>query len=259
MNCNAPNRLPSFNMTEKVYVDKLKYDIIDHCNLNCLHCSHFSPYKPKKEVPLDRILSDLQKMKARFKMDEFRIFGGEPLLHTNIIGVMKACRDILGNEVKIVLLTNGLRLPQMKDSFFVAAKHYNILIELTEYPINLDFEKIETNLKLRGIEYVIRKTDTFYNFMDPEGKQDAVESFKQCIAYCTNTYFENDQIYLCSYAKSVPFVNEHFGYKIEHNSVSVDAPTEVIKKYLNEPCTTCRFCRAGKQPEPWTTVKRETL
>jgi len=240
---------------EKVYIDRIKYDIIDHCNLSCRHCSHFSPFRAKREVDLEHIKTDLTQINDRIIMDEFHIFGGEPLLHSNIIGVLRAAREILGDKVRIHLLTNGVKLPSMKDSFFIAVKHLNIIIEFTQYPIGLNFKKIEKNIELRGLAHIIRITNTFYNFIDPKGEQDGAESFRVCKAYCSNTYFENNRLYTCSYAKSVLFVNKQFNHNIEHDFISIDESSENITRYLNQACPTCRFCKVNKQPEPWTQIK----
>lgn len=228
----------------------MKYDIVEHCNLKCSNCSHFAQFKKKSEKSIEEIRTDLELMVSRVDIEKLYIFGGEPLLHSNLVGVFSTFRKVLGDKVEIRILTNGMKVFSMPESFFLAAKHYNIVIELTEYPINLPFDKIEEKIKSYGIPLILRVTNEFCNFFDPTGKQDPVESFRQC-SECHHTYYENGRLFICSYVKNVPFVNQHFGYKIPHESVSVNEPVEVIEKYLHNPCSTCRFCKAANQPEPW--------
>lgn len=234
--------------------DVIKYDIIDHCNLNCRNCGHFSQFRPESERSVDFIEKDIKLMVENMDIERFHIFGGEPLLHSNIAGVLLTLRRVLGDKVEIRLLTNGLKIPSMPTSFWIACKSTNTIIELTEYILKVDYPKIEETVKSHDISLIVRVTTEFYSFMDPSGTQDAEESFRQC-SVCDHTYYEDGNIFLCAYVKSVPFANEHFGYKIEHNSVPVTAATEIIKDYLSHPCSTCRFCKASRQPETWRIEK----
>lgn len=237
-------------MSPKLAHDVIKYDIVEHCNLNCKNCSHFSQFKTTKERSVEYIEADVKRLCEKIEMKEFHIFGGEPLLHSNIVGVMSVLRKVLGDTVEIRLLTNGLKILTMKDSFFLMAKAQNIVIELTEYILKVDYPKIEEKIRSHGIPLVVRVTSEFFNFVDPSGKQDAEESFRQC-SVCPHTYYEDGNIFLCAYVKSVPFVNNHFGHKIEYDYVSIQESTESIQRYLSHPCSTCRFCKASRQPEPW--------
>lgn len=241
-------------MAERIKYDEIKYDIIEHCNLNCRNCSHFSQFKEYGERSVEHIEKDIQLLVEHMDINEFHIFGGEPLLHSNIVGVIFTLRKVLGPKVEIRLLTNGLKILSMPESFFAAVKMANIVIELTEYVLKVDYAKIEETIRSRDIPLIVRVTDEFYNFMDPTGKQDAAESFRQC-SVCKHTYYEDGNIFLCAYVKSVPFANKHFGYNIEYNYVPITASAEVIKDYLSHPCSTCRFCKASREPEKWRIQK----
>ena len=242
-------------MAEKFKHDVIKYDIIDHCNLNCRNCGHFSQFRIESgEKSVDHIAADIKLLVEHMEVKGFHIFGGEPLMHSNINGVISILRSLLGDKIEIRLLTNGLKLLSMPESFFIICKIKNIVIELTEYILKVDYPKIEEAVRSRDIPLIVRVTHEFYNFMDPTGKQDAEESFRQC-SVCNHTYYENGNIFLCAYVKSVPFANKHFGHKIEYNSVPINASVEVMKDYLSHPCLTCRFCKASRQPETWRIEK----
>ena len=237
-------------MVDKLRHDIIKYDIIENCNLNCRNCSHFSQFKTPTERSVEHIKDDISRLCDKVKMEQFHIFGGEPLLHSNIIGVLIVLRKVLGDKVEIRLLTNGLKIPTMSEAFFVAVKSLNVVIELTEYILKIDYAKIEEKIRSKEIPLIVRVTTEFWNFVDPSGNQNAEESFKLC-SVCPHTYYEDGNVFLCAYVKSVPFVNKHFGYNIEHNYVSITSSVETIKDYLNRPCSTCRFCKASRKPETW--------
>lgn len=240
--------------SDRIKYDEIKYDIIEHCNLNCRNCSHFSQFKDNKERSVQYIEEDVKLLVERMDIDEFHIFGGEPLLHSDITGVVLTLRKVLGPEVEIRLLTNGLKILSMPDSFWLAVKITNTVIELTEYVLKVDYAMIEEAIRSREIPLIVRVTTEFYNFMDPTGKQDAEESFRQC-SVCKHTYYEDGNIFLCAYVKSVPFANKHFGYNIEYDYVPITASNEKILNYLKHPCSTCRFCKASRQPEAWKIEK----
>jgi uncharacterized radical SAM superfamily Fe-S cluster-containing enzyme len=71
------------------------------CNLSCPIC--FSSKKNYKEISVDWIKSLL----CRFRNVKFNLFGGEPLLHPNLIEIIKNIRRS-GNFVSIY--TNGIKI-----------------------------------------------------------------------------------------------------------------------------------------------------
>ena len=56
--------------------------IAEHCNLNCAHCSHFSPLADKILMPVEDFRRDVERMGELFnhECERFQIYGGEPLL-----------------------------------------------------------------------------------------------------------------------------------------------------------------------------------
>lgn len=230
---------------------KIEYDIVEHCNLNCRNCGHFSQFKDKQEKSLKEIGDEISLLCSKLDIDHFRICGGEPLLHSNIVSVLTILRKLLGNSCKIVLLTNGIKLNSMSALFFLTIKALDIKLEISEYPIGINFDKIEKNLQLLEIPFTISDKIQFYNFIDSEGKQDGAESLRLCRKEFYCPFYDGGYIYLCAYVKNVPFANQKFGYKIEHDRISILESQETIDKYLNSPCPTCRFCKSTRQPEPW--------
>ena len=54
--------------------------IVDHCNLKCKGCSHFSGLADPYFKSLDEFETEVRRL-ADFGVAMFRILGGEPLLH----------------------------------------------------------------------------------------------------------------------------------------------------------------------------------
>ena len=140
---------------------KIEYDIIDHCNLNCKNCGHFSQFKPKHERSLETINIEINLLTSKLNVTDFRILGGEPLLHTNICNVLISIRNILGSEAKITLVTNGIRLTSMSNYFFLLINALNIFIEISKYPINVDYIKVEELLTKKIIQLSSKKMEKY--------------------------------------------------------------------------------------------------
>ena len=87
----------------------LEIHIVDHCNLKCEGCSHFSPIADPWFISLEDYEKQIRTA-ARFfrkKIEEFHILGGEPLLHPDIEKIMSITRKYFcDNEISVV--TNGL-------------------------------------------------------------------------------------------------------------------------------------------------------
>lgn len=114
---------------------KLEVHITEHCNLNCRMCSHFSPLAPETYLSLDEYTRDLTRLKELYQNDlfHFRILGGEPLLHPQILQFLRAAREIF-EDTRIELLTNGLLLSGrggVIDGFWDCMRQNKIYLMLT--------------------------------------------------------------------------------------------------------------------------------
>jgi len=231
----------------------LEYEIVENCNLNCKNCSHFSQFKQKNIKPIEKIEEDLKRVCDKYHLITLNVSGGEPLLHPNIVNVLSSIRKIVGDDTKIKVTTNGIKVLSMHSSFFLALKYLKINIKTSRYSINVDYDKIKMKFEEYGIPYNMGDEIThFRNLVDASGSYDASESFQRCknINLACPMY-DGQNIYICTYASNVKFLNEKFRYNIETNGVSIDEPPEVIINYLNSPCSTCKFCHVDRKPEKW--------
>ena len=57
--------------------------IVDHCNLNCRGCSHFSPLAKPYFKSLDEYKREFERLAeiTNHYIQQIRIMGGEPFLH----------------------------------------------------------------------------------------------------------------------------------------------------------------------------------
>jgi GTP 3',8-cyclase len=92
-------------------------DVVQHCNLACLGCSHLSPILSRGYVDPDRLYADLCGLACHFHVEHARLLGGEPLLHPRLLEVIDATRRS-GIADKVRVLTNGTLLRGMPNTFW---------------------------------------------------------------------------------------------------------------------------------------------
>lgn len=76
------------------------------CNLYCEGC--YSKNDPKSHKTIEQVRADLDVFKATRKMDTVSIAGGEPLLHPDIVEIVRIITEEYGQ--KAVINTNGLAM-----------------------------------------------------------------------------------------------------------------------------------------------------
>lgn len=232
-------------------IPKLEYDLVDHCNLGCNFCIHNAQLKPKAELNLKVVEDELKSLFSKFHVEKICLKGGEPLIHSNIIDAILTIKKHIHPDTQLSIATNGIRLATLTPLFFTIIKHLEIHLTISEYGIDVDYDKIYAKLDGLGISYCKEKKVIFYDFLDKDGKQNPHQSFKECRERQFYPLYRDKRFYLCCFVYDVPFMNNHLGIKVESNSVSIDENEETIMKYLYNPCSTCRFCAAYQKPHDW--------
>jgi len=144
-----------YNKRAQNYFDRLEFHLANHCNLNCAYCNHYSPLWPASFSNPEQVRKDLARLAAltggRIARDII-VLGGEPLLNPDAHHYFSMIRNYSATA-NIVLVTNGILLPDMGDDFWNACQKEKVEIHISCYPIKLQTEKItdlcaEYNIKL---------------------------------------------------------------------------------------------------------------
>lgn len=80
----------------------------NNCQCKCRYCIN-SETDHRLSLPIDKAISNIKKSVNKYGIKEAIILGGEPLLHPNIIGLVKRLRHESGLKM-IRLTTNGIKL-----------------------------------------------------------------------------------------------------------------------------------------------------
>jgi DNA-directed RNA polymerase subunit N (RpoN/RPB10) len=163
-------------------------------------------------------------------------------------------------------------LAKQPDSFWESCKKNNIDIEITKYPISLDFEKIKLVAKSHEITLIYRdSTDKIvksFNLlpMDIDGTQNIKDSFRLCFESnkdaCVSLH--NGRLYTCGKPNAAASFNAYFKTDLEESeSDSIDIykadGIDEILDFLRKPIPFCRYCnrRDVVTHIPWHTSKKD--
>lgn len=250
-------------------ISSLDIELTGKCNLNCKSCSHFSPIAEEEKLSIEEFERDIKQLAKIMpgKIRKINLLGGEPLLHEQIESFMKTARQYFP-KTEIYIVTNGILLLQQKPSFWTSAQENNIGIEVTKYPIRLDFKKMQETARKYGVKFrfygrsgYIQKTQYLLP-LDLEGKQKKEESFKECFMARNCITLYRGRLFPCSYAAYIDRFNSYFHKEIP---ITIDdyadiyqEPGEEIMKKISHPVPMCGYCnvKARTYGNAWEVSKK---
>lgn len=244
-------------------LDYLEIHLADHCNLNCKGCGHFSPLSEEKFTDFITFRKDFIRLKELFdNIFKIRLMGGEPLLHPDVLIFLEFTRFIFP-DARISLVTNGLLLPMQSEIFWEKCFRNNIVIEITKYPIKLDFESIEKKggSSLVKIEIGEMKTH-FYKGINIEGNSDPSTAFHSCQLKFKCPFLKGGKIFICAFPALVHVFNKYFAQSIplkKEDSIDIydNINASDILDFLNRPSPICCWCLSDWPIFKWKPSERK--
>ena len=250
-------------------IKSVDIELVGRCNLNCKGCNHFSPIAENGEISIESLERDLRQLHSVLgkRIESINLLGGEPLLHSDIIGIMETARSCFPNT-RVLILTNGILLQNVDGEFWKSAASNGVDIEITKYPITVDYEKIRKTGNDYGVKvnffgrsgYI---TKTLFTLpIDEYGRQDVNESFKNCYMARTCVTLNEGKLYPCSYAAYMYRFNNSFNESIPITEMDYAdiyrMNDEEILKIIGNPIPLCAFCNTKKRTygNKWCTSNR---
>jgi cyclic pyranopterin phosphate synthase len=108
-------------MNEQALVDSygrririLRISLTDHCNFRCVYCMppEGLPTLPHNQYLTTEQIARLVRIVGRSGVRRYRLTGGEPLLRKEVVGIVRALKDI-DTVSELSMTTNGSLLPQL--------------------------------------------------------------------------------------------------------------------------------------------------
>lgn len=231
----------------------LEVHLCDHCNLNCKGCGHQCPdVDGEVFTDVEQFTNDINELSKKIFIKKIRLMGGEPLLHPQVNRFMFETRKAFP-RADIRLVTNGILLPTMEESFWKTCRDNNIIIDMSKYPIvgNKFAEYLDllddNDVKL-GIIHLSKK---FFTKRNDKGDSNIKEAFNACSSkYCVNLW--KSKLYTCPacfryYSNKRHKENRELPVGLDIYKVT----GEEIKNKMNKPISACRYCLVDPIYFPW--------
>ena len=240
--------------------------IVDSCNLNCVGCSTFAPLCNNSFIDVSSFERDIKRIAMLGQIENMVLIGGEPLLHPNIIDIIKISREYVKTG-ELLILTNGVLLLKQSLEFWESCKANRIKIGVTPYPIKLDYEQIIETTEKYSIDlkyYNVGEKGFFVKIpLNIERKSNIVKTFNKCSSSPCVT-LRDGKMYSCYRPSLVSFFNSCFGqdFKVsEKDYIDVHSATskDEILDFVCKPTPFCRYCDVDnmKFGIPWGISKKE--
>lgn len=235
------------------FVRNIELNVVNHCDLDCRYCAHFSCVAPEYVVPLETLEHDVCALSKILgdSLGTLKVIGGEPLLHPHLEKIFVFARKYFPIS-QIWLVTNGVRLLSQAESFWQTCKEQNITIVVTKYPVNLKFDKMEELALAYGIPFRFTNgrgvVKTMYKFpIDVEGNCDPKVSFDHCHLGENCPMVMEGKFYPCPVVANIAIFNEKFQQNVpvtqdDFIDLESNPSLEEITAFRSKPFPFCKHC-----------------
>lgn len=256
--------------TKKPDLGFFNVNLVDHCNLNCKYCDHFSPLAEERYTDIKDLERDFKRIKSLVNVRYIALMGGEPLLHPNLPQIFNMCRRVLP-KTAFRLFTNGILLTKQDEKFWKSCNKNKISIHISRYPIKLDLNsifKLSKKYKVPVFFYGgdLYKTKTMFKIsLDLEGSQNQEETHRNCWQNKGGcSYFGNGKFFQCTTPGHVHHFSKFFNvdlYPSEEDYVDiykVKSGQEIVDFYKKS-IPFCKHCdlKSLKENLPFEISKKE--
>jgi len=228
-----------------IYTRAIEINAVRHCNLSCRSCSHSSPIVSKQELNPEQAAADLNMLSRFMKCQTVRVVGGEPLLHSNLAGLLNAVKAS-GISEHICIVTNGTLLHRIDDQILSLIDE----IQISLYPLSSTLvTKIRDKAKEITCDRVKVQVLEYTSFRESISQFPTIDKALVKIIYdtCQIAHFwrcltvDNGKIYRCP--QSMVFSEKYNDYStcLEIRKVwNVDTLLSFLEN--NQPCAACACC-----------------
>lgn len=242
-------------------LDYLETHVVDHCNLRCSGCGHFSPLANASFAEPAKVQQDFERLAQLFDdISTIRLLGGEPLLHPGVITLFECVRSAFPRS-RISIVTNGVLLARQPAQFWERCHANDILIQVTRYPIRQSLQKSEE--MAHRFEVELETSDVvsvFHRFLNIQNNSDPQVSFRQCRSVFKCPFLKDGHIFLCPLPGNIHIFNSHFHTQTtttSDDSISIfgDITGSDILDFLDRPSPFCRSCLSDWPAFDWSSGK----
>ena len=238
-----------------------------HCNLNCAGCAHFAPLADGKwflsPLTLRMGLMTLREV-GHAQVGLLRLFGGEPLLHPNLLELV----DVAQNEctAKVQILSNGAAWRTALLPIATQLCDRNVEVEFTHYPgvsdyklavgllrgvgLNVEFKRREKQMRHHALSTtprVVREGEHCLMRDYGGSVQMVVEDGKTWLWSCPVPAYSH---IARAVFDDIPTPGEDCRVLVDHELVDIDLEA------FGRPTSFCAHCTVGAENMRWRTSSK---
>ncbi len=269
-----------YNLFDGFQIPHIDVHLVEHCNLNCKYCSHFSNIAEKEFYNVEKFEQDMQQLSkiTESKISNIQLLGGEPLLHPDIEKLFDITRKYFPKSA-IDLLTNGLLLDSQKKSFWLSMNKNNIYLCPSLYPININWKSVLKKAKKYHVYVATDGRDeeltldnipshtvhSFYKLnLDFKGEQQWKKGSCPYGPSCAN--FTDGKLYPCFVISNIRHFNKKFNKNLpvtekDYIDIYKTKSMDEIEEFWNEkiPVPFCKYCAPFTPNLAWEPSSNHTL
>ena len=230
--------------------------IADHCNLNCCGCSHYAPIADKWFMTAQEFETEISLLAEKLPrfFNVIKLMGGEPLMNPEIGELIRLTR-VYFPEVNIYIVTNGILIRKMCDSFFDICRKCRVEIYITIYPINIDYEQLKSFLETKGVKCGFYGDRTECNFrhdvLNRDGRYSSWQNYVTCTRGGTVLQLRHNKIFACAQCAYIEYINKRFNTNFQYQTddyLDLNKIDSVFQlwKFIFTKKSFCRYCALDK-------------
>jgi MoaA/NifB/PqqE/SkfB family radical SAM enzyme len=237
----------------------VEFNLTEHCNLSCYACDHASPLLPRRFATVESFSKDVAALSRVFHSQQFRIVGGEPLLHPQLVDFLLELRRIKIADATVVI-TNGVLLDRVPAAFWTLIDE----LWVSRYPgvkLGLALDTCEATCRQHGVQLRLHDMGRFQRTLlnNRIENHDLIQTvFRECRMagdYSCHTIYEG-RFYKCSIApfmeprlalRGVTFLNRKIDGVTLHDNPNL---YDEVERCLTSPTplAACAYCLGTSAP-----------
>lgn len=237
----------------------LEIHLVDHCNLNCGGCNHFSPIAKPWFIDIEHFKNQI--IAARDNIPNIGLLiliGGEPTLHPRLLEICQTAREIFPSKnVQIEVFTNGLNLKKVIEQEN-EYKKINVGFSICSYPGQTNIDEVKYIEDHQLGNYNNTRIFMMQTIVNEEGTENYIDNFFNCCRHEIPCLTLKDyRLYICPFAAHVNHYFEKCGKTTPECSKDyIDIRTlkgnlDKLQEFCFTPKPICSYCHHGGSPTIW--------
>jgi hypothetical protein len=232
----------------RVAVESVELHVVEHCNLRCAQCCNVSPYLPERAMSVAEVRATCERLRGVVRPEVLKIMGGEPLLHPDVGGVLRAVRES-GVAPRVRLFTNGLLLRTLDDASFAALDELTVS-SYASAPLRPELVA-ETEERARRFDVVLnlKPVDTFSTVLSGAARSaaEAQAAYDSCWLRHRCLVVRDGVFYKCT--RAAYHADYHARVDVEARDADAEATQRALGIPLDAPGFAARLAAYLGSPE----------